>query len=247
MPIYIDYIDNRCFILSPKCGTQTISKYLKIPINISYERDEIIEILKDKDFRKIIVIRDIYDRFFSGFYEDLKNNNCYLNLDITFFEYIKFLLFCYDNKVKNVNNLNVYFKDKNNLIEWGGCSSLNLNITDQDGNLSGHIVHQFNHIKPYINILDVNDNVEVIDVNELSKITNIHENNKTYNKYYNCQNNNSEKKFDYNSKLSDIKKSGIFPKKEKMINPTIKRILKHIYINDLKLINQIKNTFSNIK
>ena len=45
---------------------------------------------------------------------------------VTFFEYVKFLLFCYDNKVKNVNNLNVYFKDKNNLIEWGGCSSLHL-------------------------------------------------------------------------------------------------------------------------
>ena len=97
MPIYIDYMENRCFILYPKCGTQTISKYLKIPISISYDRDEIIEILKDKDFRKIIVIRDVYDRFFSGFYEDLKDNN-----------------------------LNVYFKDKNNLIEWGGCSSLHL-------------------------------------------------------------------------------------------------------------------------
>lgn len=148
MTIFIDFINNTCFILSPKCGTQTVSKYLKLPINISYNRNEIIKVLKDPEFKKIIVVRDIIDRFFSGFYEDLKNNKCYLDLDISFYDYIKFLYFCNDNKITNVNNLNIYYENKNKLIEWGGCSGHNLPITDSSGCLSGHIIHQKNTYPP---------------------------------------------------------------------------------------------------
>ena len=52
MTIYIDYLNNICFILSPKCGTQTLSKYLQIPLNIKYSQIEINNILNDYDFKK---------------------------------------------------------------------------------------------------------------------------------------------------------------------------------------------------
>lgn len=240
MTIFIDYINSNCFILSPKCGTQTISKYLRLPLNISYNKNEIIKVLKDPEFKKIIVIRDIIDRFFSGFYEDLKNNDCYFDLDISFFDYIKFLYFCNDNKIKNVNNLNVYYKDKNKLIQWGGCSGLSLNITDSSGYLSGHIIHQKTHIEPYISLLENTDNVEIIDICELNKITNIRENSKSYN-------NTNDNNYNYNSLLSDLKKNRIFPEKEKMLNPVIKNIINHIYFCDYEYINSIKLKFSKEK
>jgi len=240
MTIYIDFINNKCFILSPKCGTQTVSKYLRLPLNISYDRNEIISILKCPDFKKIIVVRDIISRFFSGFYEDLKNNNCYLNLDISFYDYIKFLCFCYDNKIKNVNNLNVYFENKNNLIEWGGCSSLHLPITDNSGNFSGHIIHQYKHIKSYTDFLDENDNVQVIDISELDKITNIHVNSKPYKI---DDNDNNDNNYDYNTLLSDLKKNKVYPKMEKMMNDNIKRMITHMYLYDAKFIESIKLKF----
>lgn len=236
MTIFIDFINNTCFILSPKCGTQTVSKYLRLPINISYNRNEIIKVLKDPEFKKIIVVRDIIDRFFSGFYEDLKNNNCYLDLDISFYDYIKFLYFCNDNKIKNVNNLKIYYADKNKLIEWGGCSGRRLPITDSSGCLSGHIIHQKIHIQPYISLLESTDNVEIIDIKELNEITNIHENSKSYT-------DSNDDAYNYNSLLSDLKKNKIFPKKEKMLNSKIKNIINHIYFCDNEYIESIKLKF----
>lgn len=237
MTIYIDYINNICFILSPKCGTQTVSKFLRIPINISYEKNEIKNVLKDSEIKKIIVVRDVITRFFSGFYEDLKNNDCYLKLDISFYDYIKFICFCYDNKIKNVNNLNVYYKNKNNLIEWGGCSNTHLPITDSDGNLSGHIIHQKKHINNYVNLL--NDNVEIIDISELNKFTAICENSKQYDKCINTSN-----EYNYNTLLCELKKNKVFPNIEKMLNSKIKRIINHIYMSDIIFIEKLKEKFN---
>lgn len=237
MTIFIDFINSRCFILSPKCGTQTLSKYLKIPINMSYEKSEILNILKDKSFKKIIVVRDVIDRFFSGFYEDLKNNKCYLDMNLSFFEYIKFICYCHDNKIKNVNNTSIYYPDNNNLIYWGGCSRLNLPITDSSGNLSGHIISQKIHLRSCVDLLEPDDNVEIIDITELTKITNIQENVKSYTE--------EDNKYNYDTLISDLKKAKIYPKKEYMLNKVITNIINHIYISDIIYIKSIKNKFKN--
>lgn len=241
MTIYIDYVNKHCFILSPKCGTQTISKFLNLPLNMSYDKNELIKVLKDPEIKKIIVVREVVGRFLSGFYEDLKNNNCYFNLDISFEDYINFICYCYDNKIKNVNNLNVFYKNNDTLIEWGQCSSLHLPITDSLGNLSGHIIHQIAHIKPYTNMLNENDNVEIIDISELNKFTNICENSKPYDINKSIDN---IKKYNFNSLLSELKKDEVFPKKEKMINPHIESIINHIYESDSKFIEDIKIKFN---
>jgi len=238
MTVYIDFINNLCFILSPKCGTQTISKHLRIPLNIKYSENEIKNILNDTEIKKVIVVRDVIDRFYSGFIEDFKNNDCYLDLDISFYEYIKFIAYCYDNKLKNVNNLNIYYSDKDKLIQWGECSSLHLPITDSCGNLSGHIVHQKKHLEPYTNLIDKNNNVEIIDISELNKFTNIHENIISYKKA-----DNIDYDYDFNTLLSDLKKRNFNPKKEKMFNKNILRIINHIYDSDNEFINNLRMKF----
>jgi len=237
MTIFVDFVNSKCFILSPKCGTQTLSKYLKIPINISYEQSEILNILKDKSFKKIIVVRDVIDRFFSGFYEDLKHNDCYLDLNISFFDYIKFICYCHDNKIKNINNISIYYPDKNNSIYWGACSGLKLPVTDSSGKLSGHIISQKIHLSYCVDLLEPDDNVEIIDISELSKITNIQENVKHYTE--------EDKKYNYDTLISDLKKANIYPKKEYMLNNIITNIINHIYISDIIYIESIKNKFKN--
>ena len=239
MTIYIDFSNKICFILSPKCGTQSVCKYLKINLDTHYSDDEIVNCLTDYNFKKIIVVRNIIDRFFSGFYEDLCNNDCYYNLNISFYNYIKFLCYCYDNKIKNVNKLNIYYEKDYSLIYWGQCSNMHLPITDCSGNISGHITHQKKYIEPYINIINKTENVEVIDINELSKFINLHENAK------NINNNTNNNEYDFNTLLSEIKKKHIFPSKEKILNDEIKQIIKHIYSSDEEYIEIIKLKFNN--
>jgi hypothetical protein len=237
MTIFIDSLEKRCFILSPKCGTQTLSKFLNIPLNIKYDTTDIVNVLNDKSYKKIIVVRDHIERFLSGFYEDLKNNSCYFNLDITFIDYIKFIYYCHNNKIPNVFNTNIYNEDSNFIIEWGGCSGKKLPITDSNGELSGHIISQIKHIKPPVDLLTEGHDVKVINMSELSKITNIHENSKSYLS-------SEEFSYDYNTLLSDIKKNKIYPNSEKMINSEIRKILDDIYSTDIEYINKIKDKFA---
>lgn len=242
MTIFIDYINNICFITSPKCGTQTLSKFLRLPLSISYSTREIKQVLKDPEFKKIIILRDIFDRFFSGFYEDLKNNDCYNFLNISFFEYIKLIYYCHDNCISNVSNINVYYPDMDKLIEWGNCSGVNLPITDSSGNLSGHIIHQKTHLKKYIDLIDKNDkNVEIIELNDLCKFTLLHENSKEYS--VTKESKKIDNNLNYDSLLCDIKKCKIFPEKKHMINNKITNIINHIYMKDYDYIEDIKKIF----
>ena len=79
MLLYIDYNNKYCFIVPPKCGNTSIAHTLNINFSIQYTYEEVIRVLTSDEFKKIIVLRNIYDRFLSGFYEDLKNNSCYKN------------------------------------------------------------------------------------------------------------------------------------------------------------------------
>jgi hypothetical protein len=159
MRIYIDYTNKICFIVAPKCGNTTIASYLNLNLHVEYTEEEIIRILQNDEYKKIIIIRNIYDRFLSGFYEDLNNNNCYNNIDITFLNYCLFLKYCFDNKLKEVNNLNVYFPDLNIPIWWGNSS--NLPITNNIGQIYGHIGSQKYYLSNYIKLINGN-NVNIL-------------------------------------------------------------------------------------
>lgn len=136
--------------------------------------------------------------------------------------------------------MNHYYKDKDKLIEWGGCSSRHLPITDSKGNLAGHIVHQESHLKNYVDLINLNQDVEVIDISQLNKFTNIHENSKVYEK-------NDDNVYNFDTLLKDLKKATIYPKKDVMINKQISRIINHIYAYDIEFIDSIKRKFNSKK
>ena len=54
MIIYVDYKNNRIFILAPKCGNNTLANYLNVPLHVEYPN--IIDMLNNNKFTKIIVL-----------------------------------------------------------------------------------------------------------------------------------------------------------------------------------------------
>ena len=182
MKFFLDNNKKRIFIVPPKCGNTSISKYLNVPLHSVFPN--IDKLLIDETFVKIIIIRhNVIDRFLSGFYEDLFNNICYENVDISFTNYLNFLNHCFINKIKNVNNLNVQNGNKDQYICFGNCSNVSLPITNNKGIFVSHIQPQYitwNH--PFLK----SKNIELLKIENINDFLNINireniKNKKTYN------------------------------------------------------------------
>lgn len=168
MLIFIDNSNKIIYIMAPKCGTTTIANMLNVSVNHKYSNEE-LDNLNNPEYKKIIIIRkSIVDRFLSGFYEDLFNNSCYNNMDITFDNYLNFLYKCHNNKIPNVNNINIY-NEVNIPVWFGNCSDVYNNITDNNGNFCSHIMSQKYALYNIVNNIKCK-NVEIIELNNLSVI-----------------------------------------------------------------------------
>jgi len=168
MLLFIDNCNKIIYIMAPKCGTNSIADLLHVNIHKEYTNSE-LDNLNNPEYKKIIIIRKfIIDRFLSGFYEDLFNNTCYNNMDITFNDYLLFLYKCYKDKIPNVNNMNVY----NGLdipIWFGNCSKVSRSITNHNGDFCSHIQSQKYSIFNIINEIKCK-NIQLIELNNLSLI-----------------------------------------------------------------------------
>jgi hypothetical protein len=239
MLIFLDIKNKIFYIASPKCGNHTIAKHLEIYIHTPIVNEN--NYLSDSEYKKIIIVRNVLDRFYSGFCEDLTNNTCYEDINITFYEYILFLKYCFDNKLKNVTNLNAFYENLDVPIWWGNCSNIYLPITNSNGIIDGHIKSQHDSINSYVNIIISTsncNNVEITDIKQL-KFNNVNiEHEKKY----------TSNSFNFESKLSDIKKyvklNNCYPKKENMYNSEIISIINHIYKKDYEFIDSLYNTFT---
>jgi hypothetical protein len=232
--IFIDYNKKRVFILAAKCGNHTISDYLNCGLQGSFDQTEISSALGNKDFKKIFVIRNPYVRFLSGFYEDLGNNDCYNNIDVSFKQYVQFLYYCHCNKIANVNNLNVYFPNNNQEIYWGGNLDLQLPITDVNGTITGHIEKQTQFIKFFFDLFQIKD-IKVIDVCELSDTLGLKSSSEIKNtKTYTLGNVTNQ------IKLSDLKKNPELRVNHKLLyDKEIISILDVIYKDDFDFIKYL--------
>ena len=235
MLTYIDEINKYIFICSPKCGNTSISNYLNVNLHTKYESNVLKNKLNDSNYLKIIVTRDVCEKFIYGFNEDFNNNECYKYIDITFDEYLDFLKYCYDNKIKNCDNLNVFYKNINKKIWWGQCSNNKINITNNEGIIVGHIGSQKSFIKKIINDIE-DDNVKVIDIKELSSyICSDIKNNKS----------NIINHYNNKTKLSEVKNNnGLFIKSKLLTDRNI-NIIKHIYKEDIIFIENIIKRYNN--
>lgn len=202
-----------------------------------------MNVLQNNDFSKIIVKRNILERFLSGFYEDLRNNCCYCFIDITFYEYCLFLKHCFDNKLKCVKNLNVFFTNVDMPIWWGSSSDTSTNpITDDEGNISGHIISQTKCIKNLVSQIR-GKNVKIIEQHEIH--LNLHSENKEIkNKnMYITSNENVDSMLSPNIKLSVLKKMFLhnenLPTIKELYNTEIIEIINHIYKDDYVYFNYL--------
>jgi len=213
--------------MSPKCGTNTICSYLK---KSSIFENETSLFEDKKDYLKIIIYReDLIDRFLSGFFEDLLNNTCYDEMDVTFEEYLLFLNKCFNDKIPNVTNLNCCL-NKDIPVWFGNCSSVSKPITDENGNFCSHIMSQKYAISDIVINLK-NKNIKIIELNNLSIL-------------FDAEKKYSRPRIKYDidlskTTLSDLKKKYILFSKECLEKKHID-IINNIYKEDLKFINYLK-------
>jgi len=235
MIYYIDYIKKIIYIMAPKCGTTTISTYLKKSLHTKYDNN----LLFDKGYLKLVIYREnIIERFISGFYEDLFNNLCYDNMDITFNEYLLFLYNCFKNKISNANSINIDL-NKNIPVWWGNCSNIFLPITNNDGSFISHIQSQKYAISKLINSFK-DDNIKIIELNNINLLigSDLKCNVKNKKMYDNVNL--------FTIKLCELKKNKIIISPN-MLNNEQKDIILQIYQEDVDFINELKFKYETFK
>ena len=238
MLIFIDNLNKIIYIMSPKCGTTTIANMLSVDINHKYN-DKELENLNNPEYKKIIIIRkSIIDRFLSGFYEDLFNNSCYNNIDITFNDYLLFLHKCYTEKIPNVDNTYIY-NNLNMPLWFGNCSGVYRSITDKNGNFSSHIMSQKYAICNLVNKINCIDNIQIIELNDLTTIlpNNVEKKN-VKKKIENIENINIS-----NMTLSYIKENRLIISST-FLDEKQKEIILDMYKDDLIFIDALEKKFN---
>ena len=242
MRFFVDESNKRCFILAPKCGNQTIAHYLKLDLHIKYTPEYINQILTNDSYLKLIIIRkDIYARFLSGFYEDLFNNTCYSNVNMTFNEYLLFLKYCFDNKIKNLDNLNCYDANLDIPICFGNCNKTALPITNAKGAFQSHISSQKFSIS-YLTSCIQGENVKLIELDKLSNYlgtdTIINKLQNKTKQQYPCDINT----FTRNVNLKDMKQNRWIIN-HSVLNDDEKSIIYDMYKEDVDYINGLEHKF----
>lgn len=239
MLLYIDNCKKVIYIMAPKCGTSTIAGILNIPLHIEYSVSE-LDNLNNPEYKKIIIIRkNVIDRFLSGFYEDLFNNTCYKNLDVTFNDYLLFLYKCFKEKIPNVNNMNIYNNNLNAPVWFGSCSNLQLNITDENGDFCSHIMSQKYALSYIINKINCK-NVQIVELNNLSSILNLREEN-TKNKRIKS---NIKDDLNFSETLLSCIKEEIIIISCKYLNNEHKKIILDMYEEDAIFFNELEKKFN---
>ena len=235
MIIYIDYEKFICYIVAPKCGNWSIAHHLKVGLFKNYGNTD--EILADEKFTKIIILRSVYSRFLSGFYEDLFKNDCHNDINITFDEYLDFLKKITDNKEKNVDTIDYIYNFEKQIkpIYWGQCSNKRLPITDNDGILC---THNKSFKKCVDQFVQCSTNIKLLKLNNLSDFLGS-----------NKKKNVKEKKYDLNIgniKLNVIKKERHIMDEE-MLTQSQKDIIDHMYNEDNEYLDYLENTYKYVE
>jgi hypothetical protein len=244
------------FVVPHKCGISTISTYVSKSNGIECSDEYNVSTLRDLGFteykpeylnyHKILVLRDPYERFISGFLQDVSYNNMtnYKNIDLTFEQFCDYL-----QKVYMISNVNYYVKNGIKILFYDELNILALHYNDNNCKnlLSGHIGSMYREI--YTDLQFFNNTFdEIITINELDSVLK---------KIY-CDNGENVKHVNVKKKnifYGDIRKMSVcdiatlkyYPQYEHFYTEHIKDIVTEMYSEDFKLFemfgisNKIKN------
>jgi hypothetical protein len=233
MLVFLDETNKIYYIMAPKCGNTTIAKMLNVNLHSQHDLSNI----NNPEYKKIIIIRkDLIDRFLSGFYEDLFNNSCYSNVNVSFNNYLLFLYKCFKQKHPYVDNMKIY-NEQDIPIWYGNCSNFSLPITNNKGDFVSHIQTQYYAINDIISLIKNKTNVTVVEITKLSNYLN-----------NNIRENVKDKIIisdDINFSelpLSYIKNNRIIINKD-VLNDKQKELILEIYKEDVIFINNLENKF----
>ena len=250
MTILVDNINKIVYVLPHKCGQYTISTFLMRIYNNSnnYDADyythelEKMGMTKFKKeyikYHKILVLRNPYERFISGFLQDCtkKCNLEYKNINLTFYEYCLYL-----KKIYNKKCVNYYIKDNKNIL-----FSNNFNITYDklyENKLKHHIKPMYNEIDNLLKLFNYKFD-KVIIVDELTETLNnikVKFNIKIDFEIGNKKKYNESDNIDIiNTKVCDIANGAPYPQIQKFYNKEIYDIVKQLYKDDFNMFKQFK-------
>lgn len=246
MGLLVDNINKIAYILPHKCGQYTISTFIMKIYGFNLKSNYYVSELKKlglttfkkeyKDHYKILVLRNPFERFISGFLQDALMYQCdiYKNIDLTFYEYCLYLKEIYDKE-----NIDYYIKN-NNKIQFNN----NYHITSKKmykNKLNGHIAPMYNEINDLLVLFEY-DFDKVIFVDELNETLNDIKLKFNINIEFEAGNkkiyNNNITHNIINTPIYEIAYNLPCPMPKKFYNKEIYDIVKLIYEDDFNLIKK---------
>lgn len=245
MPVIADKINKILYITSHKCGICTISTfvmntYFDNTYKEKYYMDELRELNlvgyndEYKDYYKILILRDPYKRFISGFLQDISTYGVYKNqtIELSFYDFCKYIESIYQTP-------NIDYLIENDTIKY-----LSTNITSKKASykktlLNHHFETQYSQL--YWDLKHINNVDLAIMLEDLTDTLNFVK--KKYNLSTNILFANAKKytasTLDViNTPINDLKHVREYPYYTQFYNTEIKNICEKIYDEDFTLIQK---------
>ena len=149
MSLLVDDINKIIYLTPHKCGHFTISTFIKRSqkniCDIGYYSETYTKTFLNEYiyYYKVLILRDPYKRFISGFLQDClyNHNEYYKTIKKTFKEYCKFLL---DNKNELTTHLVTQYSEINDIVELFECKFDKIINTEQIDDMLIEINNKYN-------------------------------------------------------------------------------------------------------
>lgn len=240
-----DEINKICWICPHKCGINTLTTLIMriygFHVELGYYVNKLIELgycdFKEeyKSYHKILVIRNPYERFISGFLEDLLNVNFYKTMDVTFYNYCRFLKDIYDKPEVDYYISNGIKTQINGLTTKQKCNFKN--------KLLGHISTLKKEVYNDMFFFDFKID-KIIETKNLTKYLNEIKESYNINVDVNFVGNKKDylEKVNYsmlNISINEIIRGIKYPSFQYFYNEEIKEIVRLLYDEDFQLFNDL--------